>query len=164
MPTRLGTIIAERTLARPGSHRAVLARLGRPRASRKAPWECPYQVLGARDGRVRVGLGEDPLQSLLHACVGLRAELVRVRASWMSEGVSGIPPFVPDVFGAQFTAHLEALMQREIAQFTAKLKRAYEVKQQRLNRVPFNKRVKPVATSAQVGSAAPGRRGLRAVR
>jgi hypothetical protein len=164
MPVGLGTIIAERKLARSGSRRVVLARLGRPRPSRKAPWECPYQVLGASDGRVRVGLGEDALQSLLHACVGLRLELVRVGATWLSDGVSGIPPFVPDAFGAGFTAHLEALIERELEKLKARLKRAYEAKQQRLKRARSKSRATPAATDGQVAVAATRRRGVSAAR
>jgi hypothetical protein len=151
MPITLGTVIAERTLERAGSTRPVRARLGQPRPSRRARWECPYQVVGAGDARVRVGLGEDALQSLLDACVGLRTELARVRASWLSQGVSGIPPFIPDVFGKRFTMHLEAIVEGEVAKLTGKLKRAYEAKQQRLN--------------AQRGkNTSPNRRGLRAGR
>lgn len=164
MSTQLGAIIAERRLERPRSARPVRARLGHPRPSRKASWECPYQVLGIGDGRVRLGLGEDPLQSLLNACAGLRVELLRVRASWMSEGVSGIPPFVPDVFGAKFTAHLEGLIEREVRKLTSKLQHAYEAKQKRLNRVPSNKRVKPTASNSRGAVRAVGPRGLCAVR
>jgi hypothetical protein len=49
----------------------------------------------------------------------------------MSLGVSGIPPFVPDVFGAPFTAHLEAIVEREVAKLAAKLQRASEARQKR---------------------------------
>ena len=78
---RIGTIIAERVLERPGSKRPVRARLGVPRPSRRAPWECPYQIIGGRDSRVRVAFGEDALQTIILACAGLRKELTCVRAS-----------------------------------------------------------------------------------
>lgn len=164
MPTTLGTIIAERRLERPGSTRPVLARLGRPRRSRQAPWECPYQVVGAGDTRVRVGLGEDALQSLLHACVGLRLRLVHVHASWLSEGVSGIPSFIPDAFGEQFATRLEALVEREVAKLAARLERTYNAKQKRLKRQPSNTRVKPTAVNNRGKNVASSRRGLRAKR
>lgn len=122
----LGVVTAERTLERPGSKRPVIARLGRPRRSRRAPWECPYQVVGAGNARVRVALGEDSLQALLLACARLRVELQRIQATWLGLGVTGIPPFVPDMFGAAFTAHLETVLEREVAKLTARLKRAHE--------------------------------------
>lgn len=126
MPIRLGTLIAERTLERAGSTRLVFARLGQPRPSRRAPWECPYQVVGGGSARVRVALGEDGLQTVLLACAGLRAELLRIEASWAGTGASGIPPFLPDFLGTAFTAHLEAVVEREVEKFTAKLQRARE--------------------------------------
>ena len=132
MPIKLGTLIAERKLDRTGSKRPVLARLGQPRPSRLAAWECPYQVVGAGNARVRVALGEDALQTVLLACAGLRVELARAHASWLGTGASGIPPFVPDVFGASFTAHLEAVLEKEVAKLSAKLQRAHERKAGRL--------------------------------
>lgn len=113
---------------------------------------------------MRFGLGEDALQSLLHACVGLRMRLVQVHASWLSEGVSGIPPFIPDAFGAQFTTRLETLIESEVARLVARLKRAYEAKQKRLKHRPSNTRVKPTAADRTGKSQAPRRRGLRAKR
>jgi hypothetical protein len=41
-------------------------------------------------------------------------------------GASGIPPFLPDFLGTSFTSHLEAVVEREVEKFTAKLKRAHE--------------------------------------
>jgi hypothetical protein len=83
-------------------------------------------------------------------------ELVRVGASWLSDGVSGIPPFVPDAFGAEFTAHLEALIERELEKLTARLKRAYESKQRRLKRARSKARVTPAVTqrSGRIGTRA----------
>ena len=78
----------------------------------------------------------------------LRLQLARVQASWLSEGVSGIPPFIPDAFGAQFTMHLEALVEREVAKLAAKLERAYEAKQKRLKNQPSNQRLQPTAARA----------------
>ena len=43
---------------------------------------------------------------------------------------------MPDAFGAKFTAHLEAVVEREIVKLTAKLERAYLAMQRRLKRVP----------------------------
>lgn len=123
MPARLGMVIAERVLERPGSRRTIRARLGVPRRSRRAPWECPYQVAGAGDARVRVALGEDALQTIILACLSLRMELTRVGASWLGMGTPGIPPFIPDMFGAEFTAHLESVVEKEVLKLLAKLKR-----------------------------------------
>jgi hypothetical protein len=125
MPSRLGTVIAERVLERPGSKRPVHARLGTPRRSRKASWECPYQVSGAGDARVRLAFGEDALQTVILACTGLRLELERVHASWLGIGSCGIPPTIPDMFGPPFTAHLQSVVKNELVQLVARLKRAH---------------------------------------
>ena len=122
---RIGPIIAERVLERLGSTRPVRARLGVPRPSRRAPWECPYQVIGAGDSRVRVALGEDALQTVILACAGLRKELTRLRASWLGTGQTGIPPSIPDAFGPDYTAHLESVIEKELLRLLAKLKRAH---------------------------------------
>jgi len=68
-----------------------------PRLSRRAPWECAYQVVGGVDSRVRLALGEDALQTIINACLGLRIELNRVKASWLGIGDSGIPPIIPPI-------------------------------------------------------------------
>ena len=121
---RIGPIIAERLLDRPGSKRPVRARLGTPRPSRRAAWECPYQVIGGGDSRVRVALGEDALQTVILACAALRKELSRVQASWLGTGQTGIPPTIPDGFGPAYTAHLESVIEKELLRLLAKLKRA----------------------------------------
>lgn len=164
MPIRLGAVIAERTLERAGTKRPVLARLGQPRPSKMASWECPYQVLGAGTGRVRVALGEDALQTVLLACAGLRVELTRVKASWLGMGASGIPPFLPDFLGAAFTVHLEAVVEKELVKFVAKLERAHERKARRLGIQPSDLRVKPTAASTVAKTPASRRGGLRADR
>ena len=126
MASRLGAVIAERLLERPGSTRSVRARLGTPRKSRKAPWECPYQVLGAGDPRVHLALGEDALQTIILACAGLHRELKRANATWLGSGASGIPPVIPDFFGPEFTTHLESVVEKEVIKLGAKLKRAHD--------------------------------------
>jgi hypothetical protein len=124
-PSRLGAVIAERTLERPGSKRRIFARLGTPRRNR-TEWECPYQVAGAGDPRVRVAFGEDALQTIILACTGLRQELTRVQASWLGSGASGIPPMIPDMLGPEFTAHLESMVEGEVVKLVTKLRRAHE--------------------------------------
>jgi hypothetical protein len=62
--------------------------------------------------------------------------LVLLKASWLGFGGSGIPPFVPDVFGPEFTAHLEAVVDREVATLTKKLERAHKHKLQRAGKMP----------------------------
>jgi hypothetical protein len=161
MASRLGPIVAERTLERAGSSRPVLARLGRPRRSRRWGWECPYQILGVDDSRVRVAPGEDALQTVVLACAGLRAQLTEVGASWLGMGASGIPPFIPDIFGTKFTAHLEAVVEKEIVKLTARLKRAHERRATRIGTEPPNRRVKPAAGGARRLIHGSGRRGLR---
>jgi hypothetical protein len=111
-----------------------------------------------------VALGEDALQAVLLACAGLRKELTRLKASWLGTGASGIPPFLPDVFGAAFTAHLEAIVEKELVKLTAKLERAHRATARLSSAPPPNKRVKPTAASSRGKHAAPRRRGLRAVR
>jgi hypothetical protein len=138
-PSRLGPIVAERVLERPGSKRPIRARLGTPRPSSRAAWECPYQVAGAGDPRVRVAFGEDALQTVILACAGLRRELTRVGASWLGMGAPGIPPTIPDVFGPAFTTHLESVVEKEVVKLGAKLKRAHEKRARRQPRVTYVK-------------------------
>jgi Domain of unknown function (DUF6968) len=126
MPS-LGTVIAERVLERPGSKRPVRARLGTPRRSRRAAWECPYQVVGGIDSRVRVALGEDALQTVINACMGLRRELNRVNADWLGIGDSGIPPIIPPI-SPEFTAHLESVLEKEFIKLATRLKRKHEAR------------------------------------
>jgi hypothetical protein len=161
MPAILGTIIAERHLDRPGSKRRVLARLGRPRRSRRAPWECPYQVVGGLNGQVRRALGEDALQSLLLACVGLRQELDRVGASWLGPGSSGIPPFVPDMFGADFTAHLEAVIEREVAKSVRRLEQIHKGESRRKTKEPANQALQPTSRARRAGKSTRRARAAR---
>jgi hypothetical protein len=123
MPHRLGPVIAERTLQIPGSKRPALARLGTPRPSRRASWECPYQVTGIRDSRVRVVYGEDALQTIILACVALRNALSKRHASWLGLGDSGIPAVIPYI-APEITAHLEAVVHSEMNKVTKKLKHA----------------------------------------
>jgi hypothetical protein len=40
--------------------------------------------------------------------------------------VSGIPPFIPDAFGEQFTTHLEAVVEREVAKLVPRRQRAHK--------------------------------------
>jgi len=123
MRRQLGPVIAERTIEIPGSKRPALARLGTPRPSRRAPWECPYQVTGIRDHRVRVAFGEDALQTIILACVGLRNELSKLEGSWLGLGDSGIPAVIPYI-SPEVTAHLEAVVTSEINRLATKLKDA----------------------------------------
>lgn len=124
----------------------MLARLGQPRRSKLAPWECRYQIIGGgADAQVRRALGEDALQSLLLACAAMRAHLQRLEASWLSLGSAGIPPFVPDSFGPAFTEHLEALIYREVVKFSRKLERAQNDRSKMRTNKPANQRLQPTA-------------------
>lgn len=161
MPIKLGEVIAERKLERPGSSRRVLARLGRPRRSTRAPWECPYQIVGGGEKRVRRALGEDALQSMLLACTGLRQRLQLLKASWLSTGGSGIPPFVPDIFGLEFTAHLEATVDREVAKLVNRLERAHKRNSERKTKKPANQALQPTSRTKRRGHS---KRRARAAR
>jgi hypothetical protein len=131
-PTRpvsgLGPVVAERVLERPNSKRPIRARLGTPRPSRHGDgeWECPFQILGASDRRIRFGYGVDSLQALLNACLYLRRQLTLAKASWMGMGTTGIPPMIPEVMGPAFTAQLESMVQQEFAKVLSTLKRAHK--------------------------------------
>jgi hypothetical protein len=80
-------------------------------------------VSGAGDARVRVAYGEDALQTVILACVGLRNELAKTKASWLGLGDSGIPPVIPYV-SPEVAAHLEAVVGAEMNRITTKLKQA----------------------------------------
>jgi hypothetical protein len=127
----LGSVIAERVLQRQGSKRTIRARLGKPRPSRVATWECPFQVVGAGDPRVRLAYGEDALQTVILACAGLRRELTRAKADWLGMGDSGIPPYIPNMFSPALTAHLERVIEKEMRKLLVDLKRAHKTGKRR---------------------------------
>ena len=161
MPIKLGEVIAERELERLGSKRPIVARLGRPRRSTRAPWECPYQIVGGGEKRVRQAFGEDALQSILLACAGLRQRLQLLKASWLSTGGSGIPPFVPDIFGLEFTAHLEATVDREVGKLVNRLERVHKRKSERKSTMPANQALQPTSRAERQGHSTRRARAAR---
>ena len=142
MPISLGPIIAERQLVL-ASGRFVFARLGRPRRSTAGPWECAYQVAVSRASRVRRAVGEDAMQALLLAFVGLRAQLVAARASWLSPGDPGIQAFIPSAFGLEFAAELEALVDRAVVKRASQLERRHQARVRKAKPGPANQRMQP---------------------
>jgi len=77
-----------------------------------------------------VAHGEDALQTIILACVGLRNDLSKARATWLGLGDSGIPAVIP-YLSAEVTDHLEGVVNTELDQLVTKLKRAVELKGKR---------------------------------
>jgi hypothetical protein len=116
---KVGRIIARRELIEIGSNSAVVVSIGTPRRHPKGQWECWFSVerLGKRDVH-RVG-GADALQALLIAVEGARVALDKTgrRFSWLEydpdKAGSGIPRYVPTMYGPLVEAHINIAIERE---------------------------------------------------
>jgi len=98
-PTKLGRVIAERTLLfkrRGKRSRTVHVRFGQPVRRRGGPWHCPVQMTGLGPKRVVAFAGEDSLQSLVLALefvtLSLPAEARRAggQVDWLDETESPV--------------------------------------------------------------------------
>jgi hypothetical protein len=133
---KLKGVIAKRQLRETGPQRKIISIvLGRPRKVAEEEWVCQFQITGVGASRIHGALGLDGLQALLNAIEGLRAVLEKTgrRFSWTGgeEGDSGLPRFVPTLFGVQFTERINRIIDREIERFSESAERRYKTRRRR---------------------------------
>lgn len=131
---RIGTILAERLLAAPGSAAVVRVSLGVPRQlSGDADWECPFRIHGAGISRVESGRGIDSMQALTTALDFIRVLLDEsgLDLGWkmgpgrqdVFQGETGFARSIPFALGPAFTRRLERLVDRELERKVQDLER-----------------------------------------
>ena len=113
-----GPSLVERKLMTKADNKYVLARLGFPRPSDKAPneWACDFQLAGGKDGRIRVAYGVDGMQALVIAAAEMRRSLDEMRGLLASDEVYEFvfPRFVTTAYGLKFHRRLCAFLDQEI--------------------------------------------------
>lgn len=109
--------------------RTVLIRIGKPRKVSAAEWECAYEVTNMGMRQVMYGRGIDGFQSLIQAIEGVRVFLEKngKELSWEGgeKGETGVPRYVPGIFGKRFAQHLGKLIDREIVRMSRVAERRY---------------------------------------
>jgi hypothetical protein len=111
-------VIAERRLRLRGrAPRYVTVRLGMPKRS-GSEWVCRFEISGLDTVLTHPVRGTDALQALALAIEAVRVTLrdTGQHLTWEGgeRGDPGIPLVITTAFGAEFSAHVERLVEREI--------------------------------------------------
>src|SRR5574341_1328699 len=110
--------------------KTFVLRIGEPRRVSAVEWECAFHVTDAGMRGIRYGHGIDGRQARIQAIEGARAHLEKmgVGISWVGgdEGDAGIPRYVPQIYGNDFTAHLYKLIDRELDRFAHSAEQRYK--------------------------------------
>jgi hypothetical protein len=105
----------------------LTVRLGFPRRSEKADdeWACDFQILGFKDGRIRVAYGVDGMQALFIAASAVRRDLDRMKSLISGDEAYELifPRFVPTSYGLEFHRHLCELLDTEIGKKNREIER-----------------------------------------
>ena len=105
----------------------MIARLGFPRPSEKADneWACDFQILGCKDGRIRVAYGVDGMQAFVIAANAIRGDLDRMKSLISSDESYELvfPRFVPTSYGLEFHRHLCEMLDTEIGKKKREIER-----------------------------------------
>jgi hypothetical protein len=113
-----GQSLAEHRFAIASGGADMIARVGFPRPSDKGSneWACDFQLVGWKDGRIRVAYGVDGLQALVIAVGEMRRCLDEIRSSMRSGQVYEycFPRFVTTAYGLEFHHHLCEVLDGEI--------------------------------------------------
>jgi hypothetical protein len=97
--------------------RPALARLGFPRLKEgDLEWSCAFQVLGVRDGRIRLARGADGLQALTIASTVIRKSLDQLKIVGTDVVPHEIifPLYLPFCYGLEFHRKLCKIVDVEI--------------------------------------------------
>jgi|RhiMetdeSRZDD1v2_1073273.scaffolds.fasta_scaffold25257_2 hypothetical protein len=131
MARRLGTPIAVRRLRKPGSRRAVLVRLGKPRRSGR-DWLAPFQIRGLDSDEIQYGYGVDAVQAVISMLEGVRVTLdgSGERLTWVGglPAATGFPRYVPDCGSSRLRKRIEQLIDREVRSFVRGLERRHRAR------------------------------------
>ena len=101
--------------------------LGSPEQVAAAEWRCAYRVVGPSGNEVCYAYGLDAFQSLVMALTGIRAAVagLGLKLSWEggSPGDHGLPGFVPQYYGPEFSQRIEELITLEVNRLAEKVSR-----------------------------------------
>jgi hypothetical protein len=90
-------------------------------------WECPFRIRGLGSARLEFGYGVDALQALTTALEGIRALLDEVGKPIAWSGVlpdhTGFQRMIPLIDGADISARLERLVDRELTRHVRQMER-----------------------------------------
>jgi hypothetical protein len=113
-----GPSLVEHKLTTKAGNKDVIARLGFPHPSDKAPneWACDFQLAGWKDGRIRVAYGVDGMQALVIAASEMRRSLDDIKGLLQGDEAHDLvfPRFVPISYGLEFHRQLCAMLDEEI--------------------------------------------------
>jgi hypothetical protein len=103
------------------ANKSSVIRIGKPRKVSETEWECPFHISNAGMPGVAFGHGIDALQALVQAIDGCRVFLERSGTTFRWEGGengdTGVPRFVPAMFGAEFANHVGRMIDKEVENF-----------------------------------------------
>lgn len=126
---RLGNVVGERRLVfRDAPRKKLVVTLGKPRRMKGHPdWECPFRIKGLGMARLEFGYGVDALQALSTALEGIRSTLDEIGKPIAWSGVladhTGFQRMIPIAAGADISARLERLVDRELKRHVRQMER-----------------------------------------
>ena len=126
---KVGDVIGERRLVfRDTPRKKLIVTLGKPRRMKgRRDWECPFRIKGLEVARLEFGYGVDALQALTTALEGIRSTLDEIGKPLAWSGVladhTGFQRMIPIAAGAEISARLERLIDRELNRHVRQLER-----------------------------------------
>lgn len=130
----VGKVIGERRLVfRDAPRKKLVVTLGTPRRTKDhQDWECPFRIKGPGVTRLEFGYGVDALQALTTALEGIRAVLDEIGEPLAWSGVlpdhTGFQRMIPFAAGADLSARLDRLVDRELTRNLRQLERRHQRK------------------------------------
>lgn len=115
-------VIATRTLyqSAPRKKMSVL-QIGKPQKVSDQEWRCPFHISNVGMSNIEFGHGIDALQSIIQAIEGSRVVLARRGTGFRWDGgdvgETGLPRYVPLMFGKKFAQRVNRMIDREIVVF-----------------------------------------------
>ena len=104
--------------------------LGTPEKGQGEDWQCAFRIKGSGVNRLEFGYGVDALQALTTALEGIRAVLEEIGQPLGLRGVlpdhTGFQRMIPLAAGAEISARLDRLVERELDRHLRQLKRRRE--------------------------------------
>ena len=122
---RLGSPIATRRLRAADNKRSVSIRMWAPKRATKM-WSCAFFVTGAGMKEPETVFGNDSIQALQNAMLGIRLRLDKLhrRLTWADRPARyTFPHSVPWVYGAELAERIEKIVAQEENAFVASLRK-----------------------------------------